>query len=275
MIESNTNDQSAAKASVFTPEGELPFQIALPVFEGPLDLLLHLIEKHELDLFDIPIAVVTARYLEYLELMRSMNLDIAGEFLLMAASLAHLKSKLLLPREAVTDAPGEEGPDPREELVRRLLMYQKYRDAGVQLGALPQLGRDVFVRGGKEAPPENDAIVVAETSVFKLVEAFDRMLKASHIELPHEVFVDRINITDRIHEIVDRLRAGPRLRFSALFHFSEGKQAVVATFLALLEMCRLKLVRVHQPDERGEIYVSGTDNLNAPAALESGLDYRN
>ena len=277
-------------SAIFTPEEQnLPFKISLPVFEGPLDLLLHLIEKHEIDLFDIPVSQITDRYLEYIDLMKTLNLDIAGEFLLMASTLALLKSRLLLPHDEAADAAGEEGPDPREELVRRLLVYQKYKDAGVTLGALPQLGRDVFVRGGKVTLDGSDGRSdpggrsptalpaggggevphVIEVSVFKLIEALDEVLKAAKVEIPHEVFVERINITDRINTIADRLRLNARMRFSELFYEVEGRRAIVATFLALLEMCRLKLVRVHQPDLHGEIYVSSTDNLMAPN--DSGL----
>jgi len=133
---------------------EAPFAVALPQFEGPLDLLLSLIQEHKLDIFDVPIAFLTARYLEYLERARDLDLDLAGEYLLMAATLAHIKSRLLLPREETADAEGlEPGPDPREELIRRLLEYQKYKTAAQALGARPQLGRDVFVRRAKEELP--------------------------------------------------------------------------------------------------------------------------
>ena len=119
----------------------------MPAFEGPLDLLLSLIQEHKLDIFDIPISFVVDRYLEYMEAARALNIDLAGEYLLMAATLAHIKSRMLLPREESHDVPdGDPGPDPREELVRRLLEYQKYKDAAAMLSAAPQLGRDAFVR---------------------------------------------------------------------------------------------------------------------------------
>src|SRR5881396_1891444 len=121
------------------------FAVTLPVFEGPLDLLLSLIQEHKLDIFDIPISFVTDRYLEYMSAAQALNIDLAGEYLLMAATLAHIKSRMLLPREQSADAPeGEPGPDPREELVRRLLEYQKYKDAARTLAVRPQLGRDIF-----------------------------------------------------------------------------------------------------------------------------------
>src|SRR2546430_5126715 len=127
------------------------FAVALPVFEGPLDLLLTLIQEHKLDIFDIPISFVIDKYLEYMDAARALNIDLAGEYLLMAATLAHIKSRMLLPREQALDAPdGEQGPDPREELVRRLLEYQKYKDAARTLAVRPQLGRDIFVRRARE-----------------------------------------------------------------------------------------------------------------------------
>ena len=130
------------------------FRIQLPNFEGPLDLLLHLIREHKLDIFDIPLALITEKYLAHLELMRKLNLDVAGEFILMAATLAHLKSRMLLPRvESQAVEEEEPGADPREELVRRLLEYQKYKEAAGALGEQPILDRDVFPR--RAPPPES------------------------------------------------------------------------------------------------------------------------
>src|SRR5215813_6958156 len=130
------------------------FAVALPVFEGPLDLLLALIQEHKLDIFDIPISFIIERYLEYMDAAKALNIDLAGEYLLMAATLAHIKSRMLLPREQAQEADSSEpGPDPREELVRRLLEYQKYKDAALRFGAMPHLGRDVFVRRAREDLP--------------------------------------------------------------------------------------------------------------------------
>src|SRR5205823_12860189 len=174
------------------------FAVALPVFEGPLDLLLSLIQDHKLDIFDIPISFVTDRYLEYMNAAQALNIDLAAEYLLMAATLAHIKSRMLLPREEAADAPeGELGPDPREELVRRLLEYQKYKDVAPRIGALPQLGRDVFVRRAKEDLPLAAGAVAylrpPDLSVYRLIELMDRVLKERKIEIPHEVFVERLS----------------------------------------------------------------------------------
>jgi segregation and condensation protein A len=257
------------------------FAITLSKFEGPLDLLLSLIQEHKLDIFDIPISFVTDRYLEYMDAARELNIDLAGEYLLMAATLAHIKSRMLLPREQSQDAPdGEIGPDPREELVRRLLEYQKYRHAGGQLALLPQLGRDVFVRRAREELPlgadEVAWLKSPEVSVYRLIEALARTLKERKIEIPHEVFVERLSIGDRISTITDRLRISERLTFTSLFDDLRAieRHRVVPTFLALLEMGKLKLIRVHQPEEHGEIYVTRTEALLAGAPEGVSLDYR-
>jgi segregation and condensation protein A len=239
------------------------FRIALPNFEGPLDLLLHLIKEHKLDIFDIPIAVVTRKYLEYLDRMRELNLDVASEFLVMAANLAHLKSRLLLPR---TDAPSleesvgapEEQADPRAELVRRLLEYQKYKEAAQTLALQDILDRDVFPRRVKpdasEIPSEDAGL--AEFSIYKLIEALDRVLKDAVPEPKHEIVRERVSMSEAMRAIADKLRAEPRTSFFALFEGQRYRHQIVITFLALLEMCKLKLLRVVQEEEGGDIILS-------------------
>jgi segregation and condensation protein A len=257
------------------------FAVALPAFEGPLDLLLSLVQEHKLDIFDIPISFITDRYLEYMNAAQALNIDLAGEYLLMAATLAHIKSRMLLPREDAADAPdGELGPDPREELVRRLLEYQKYKDAGQRIGARPQLGRDVFVRRAKEdlplAPGDAAYLKSPELSVYRLIELMARVLKERRIEIPHEVFVERLSIGDRISVITDRLREGERITFTSLFADLDARDRhrVVPTFLAVLEMAKLKLIRVHQPERHAEIYISRTEALFTTSAEGATLDYR-
>jgi segregation and condensation protein A len=263
------------------PLQEPAFALAMPSFEGPLDLLLSLIQEHKLDIFDIPISFVVDKYLEYMEAARALNIDIAGEYLLMAATLAHIKSRMLLPREESADAPdGEPGPDPREELVRRLLEYQKYKDAAAMLSAAPQLGRDVFVRRAREELPlaadEAAYLKSPELSVYRLIELMARVLKERKIEIPHEVFVERLSIGDRIAHITDRLRLEERITFTSLFQdLNElDKHRVVPTFLAVLEMAKLKLMKVHQPERHAEIYLSRTSGLSESAVEGVSLDYR-
>lgn len=237
------------------------FKLTLPNFEGPLDLLLHLIREHKLDIFDIPIALITEKYIAHLTKMKEINLDIAGEFLVMASTLLHLKSRMLLPREQqpAGQADAEENqPDPRAELVRRLLEYQKYKEAAEQLQGNDLLDRDVFPRRVRVAsvPLDPEEIGYQEISVFKLIEALDRVLKALEPQFQHEVIRDRLSLSDAIHQLADQLRSGERVAFTALFQASRSRSQVIVTFLAVLEMCKLKLIRVFQNDDQGDIFVA-------------------
>lgn len=264
--------------------GATGYKVELDVFEGPLDLLLHLVRKHELDIFDIPISFVTQKYLEYLDLMRSLNLDIAGEYLLMAATLAHIKSRELLPTPDPTDDIGdeEEEIDPRQDLIRRLLEYQKYKEAAATLGQQPLMGRNVWARGGKrdevlaEDIDQDVLAPLAEVPIFKLIEALDRVLERARINLAHEVRVDRLSVSDRINDLADRLESQGSFSFRSCFSFLADdagalpadaiRNEVVVTFLALLEMTKLGLIRLSQRpvdvDDDDDIYISSaTDNL--------------
>ncbi len=259
-------------------ETQPTFAVALPQFEGPLDLLLSLIQEHKLDIFDIPLSFIIEKYLEYMDAARALNIDLAAEYLLMAATLAHIKSRMLLPRDQAQEAPdGEAGPDPRQELVRRLLEYQKYKDAAARFAALPHLGRDVFTRRAREelplAPDDAAYFKSPELSVYRLIELLDRVLRERKIEIPHEVFIERLSIGDRISVIADRLRIDERITFTSLFAdlADRDRHRVVPTFLAVLEMARLKLIKVHQPERHAEIYLQRTE----AAAVEGvSLDYR-
>jgi segregation and condensation protein A len=250
---------------------EAVYQIELPEFEGPLDLLLHLVKKHELSILDIPIAFITDQYLKMLDLMRQLNLDVAGEYLLMAATLAHLKSRELVPpdptEQAEAEAEDDDGLDPRQELIRRLLEYQKYKEAAQQLGDRPVVGRNVWSRGSSAEDAAGVHVLpggapLAEVPVFKLIESLERVLSRAKVAFTHDVVVDRMSITDKINELVDRLDREGTFTFESCFAFVEGgmpidnmKYQVVVTFLAILEMTRLKLVRLTQA-EAGEIYIS-------------------
>lgn len=258
------------------------FRVALPNFEGPLDLLLHLIREHKLDIFDIPIALVTEKYLEHLARMKEINLDIAGEFLVMASTLAHIKSRLLLPRqEAVAEQVAmeqEEQSDPRAELVRRLLEYQKYKESAETLARQDILDRDVFARNVPleeiEIPEEEVGLV--EMSVYKLIEALDRVLERLSPKFQHEVVRERLSMSEAIQRIADRLRAEPQLTFFALFEGARVRQQVVITFIAMLEMCKLKLIRIFQPEGSDEILISaqGDALANVPALEVDESEYR-
>jgi segregation and condensation protein A len=264
-----------------------PLRTGEPPFEGPLDLILHLVKEHEVDLFDIPIAKITESYLAALEAMRELDIDIAGEFLHMAAQLVLMKSKLLLPRtEVAEDAPNAEdaGVDPRVELVKRLLEYQKYKAAGEELGTRDILDRTVFTRKARaERPALPDGPEgLADVSVFKLIEALDRALVHAKPEHSHEVITDRLTISDAIARVADVLRLQRRATFEELLagppERRNTKANVIATFLAILEMAKLKLIRIYQAalDDAGpgaEILVEAKDTLgdDVPTGQE---DYR-
>jgi segregation and condensation protein A len=255
-------------------EAQIDYKVELPEFEGPLDLLLHLVKKHELDILDIPIAFITDRYLSMIDVMRSLNLDVAGEYLLMAATLAHLKSRELVPPDPAEDAAlaaedDAEEIDPRQELIRRLLEYQKFKDAGNQLAGRPVTGRNVWPRGataedvaGLHALPGGAPL--AEVPVFRLIESLERVLSRAKVTFTHDVITDRVSITDKINELVDRLEREGSFSFESCFSFVENaiqtalavKGQVVVTFLAILEMTRLKMVRLTQADVTSSIYIT-------------------
>jgi len=220
------------------------YTFRLEGFEGPLDLLLHLIQKNELDIFNIPIALITEQYLEYLQLMKVLNLDIAGEYLLMASTLLHIKSRMLLPRSSEGEELEEE--DPRAELVRRLLEYQKYKQAAGELEKRPLLDRDVFIRltptGFQE--PEEERI---EVNLFELFEAFREVLKRVKPKAVHEVILEHLSVEDKIEEILALLEKENRsLAFHRLFPEEASRRVVVITLLAILELVKMKRIRIFQ-----------------------------
>ncbi len=242
------------------PLGE-GYIVSLPEFEGPLDLLLHLIQKHELDIFDIPIAFVTERYLEYLALMQQLDLDIAAEYLVMAATLAHIKSRMLLPATPADDADaldaaGEEEEDPRAALVRRLLEYQKFRAAAEELASRGVAGRDVFPRGADIDVQAPEMAALAEIPLFSLLDAFAKLLERRKLTASHEVTTERVSIAERITEIVDRLKLRRTATFEELFEGDRTRMDMVVTFLALLEMTRLRMTRLYQTGALDPLHVT-------------------
>ena len=261
---SGTGEAAFAEAFEGAPRIDLPSA----GFEGPLDLLLHLIQQHELDILDIPVGFITERYLNYIQMMRTLSIDVASEYLVMAATLTHIKSKMLLPSVPSgqeDDAPEDE-EDPRAELVRRLLEYQKYKAAAGDLGERSTLGRDVFPRGIPEPVPEGVA-PFADLGVFALLDAFEKVLKRANIEINHEVIFDRISITDRIAELTDKLTQRRSLRFDELFldGRSPTRFDLIITFLSLLEMCKLRMIRVYQSDALAPIHIELAANSPAMA----------
>jgi segregation and condensation protein A len=244
------------------------YRVLLPTFEGPLDLLLHLIEEHELDIFDIPIAFVAAKFVEYVTLMHELNIDVASEYLVMAATLAHIKSKQLLP-VVPTDQEDEAEPelDPRAELVRRLLEYQKYKNVAEQLSGAPVLGRDVFLRGVQGADAEGTA-PIAGLSLFKLLDAFQTVLSRVKASVDHQIDFERFSITDRINELSELLKRRHRVAFVDLFEGQTSRGELIITFLALLEMTRLRLTRLFQEGPLEPIEVELAVSDDEPEATE-------
>jgi segregation and condensation protein A len=262
-------DAAALAAAAEVPGG---YRVQLPTFEGPLDLLLHLIEEHELDIFDIPIAFIAAKFVEYVTLMQEVNIDVASEYLVMAATLAHIKSKQLLP-VVPADQEDEQEPelDPRAELVRRLLEYQKYKHVAEQLAGSPVLGRDVFLRGVQGMDAEG-AAPIAGLSLFKLLDAFQTVLSRVKASVEHQIDFERFSITDRINELSELLKRRHRMAFVDLFEGQSSRGELIVTFLALLEMTRLRLTRLFQEGPLAPIEVELAVSDDEPEATEENRD---
>jgi segregation and condensation protein A len=241
---------SPEPAGVFrVVESGSPYAVKLPLFEGPLDLLLHLIRLNEVEITDIPIARIGEQYLAYLDLMRELDLDIAGEYLLMAATLAWIKSRMLLPLEGAEEE--GEGPDPRAELAARLLEYQRYKEAAGELGERRLLGRDVFPAWGlrPELPPEGEREI--EVGLIELLEAFRHALKAAGPSgAAHKIEAETITVHERMLVVMNLLELRGSLDFEEALVAEDGRPVsralVVATFLAVLELTRLVALRLYQ-----------------------------
>lgn len=222
------------------------------MFEGPLDLLLHLIKKHQIDIYDIPIALITRQYLEYLEIMETLNLSIAGEFLVMAATLIHIKSKTLLPPDEKINETEEE--DPREELLSRLLEYKKFKEASAQLEERESLWVEIFRRKIPEGvEPVNEEFCFTDLNLFDLVDALQKVIERLPEKDVFEVTQEVLSVTDKIHYLLEFLENRESATFSELFEKDSTRNMVVVTFLALLEICRLRLVQIQQVEEFGVI----------------------
>ncbi len=222
--------------------------VKLPIFEGPLDLLLHLIRVNEVEITDIPVARIAEQYVAYLDLMRELNLDVAGEYLLMAATLAWIKSRMLLPPQG--EELDEEAADPRAELVARLLEYQRFKEVSVELGERPLLGRDVFDARRPEPETIPDAEREIEVGLFELVQAFHDVLKrAGPSGLPHEVEVETITVAERMQAVMEALEERETLEFEVMLRSGgalPSRAIIVTSFLAILELTRLEALALYQ-----------------------------
>jgi segregation and condensation protein A len=271
MQPSVTPDPTAASGPTGpSASAALLYAVRLPAFEGPLDLLLHLIRVNEVEITDIPVAQIAEQYLEYLDVLRELDLDVAGEYLLMAATLAWIKSRMLLPPDGVVE---EEGLDPRAELVARLLEYQRFKEAAEQLADRPLLDRDVFraVAPGPEPPTEEEREI--EVSLFDLVEAYRQALRsAPQSGAPHSVEVETVTVRERMLVVMDALGLTGSLDLDAILGRPGGeapsRAIVVATFLAVLELCRIAALHVYQGMTetgcpRGPIHLRAVDDGEA------------
>lgn len=240
-----------------TDQMDHPYQVRLDSFEGPLDLLLHLIKKNEINIYDIPIALITQQYLDYLSLMTSLNLSVAGDFLVMAATLVHIKSRMLLPPDE-KEPDDEEGPDPREELVRRLLEYKQFKEAASQLDHRERLWRDVF--GREPGPPvpaqSDDEALLDDVTLFDLVDCLQAVLARTPNKRLIEITPESFTVKDRMNAILESLAEKESVTFLSLFEGQGQRLLIIVTFLALLELARLKLVRIFQGVAFGPILVT-------------------
>ncbi|MBI5409284.1 MAG: segregation/condensation protein A [Nitrospirae bacterium] len=240
------------------------FHFKLPVFEGPLDLLLHLIKESKIDVYDIPIVDITRQYIEYLEMMKELNLEIAGEFLVMAATLIHIKSKMLLPPEEAEKEGRAE--DPRSELIRRLLEYQAYKESSIFLRKREEIWKNIFQR---TMPDEEDLTfepepMLFEANVFDLISAFKKLLEKAPAQTL-EITRETLTVADRINFIMERLEKEDGIRFEDLFEEGFSRVTLIVTFLALLELVRLGLVKTYQEKAFGIIWI-----INPQTSAASG-----
>jgi segregation and condensation protein A len=237
------------------------YKVELEVFEGPLDLLLYLIKKDEVDIYDIPIEIITAQYMEYLNLMRLLDLNIAGEFIVMAATLMLIKSRMLLPVEERPEMEEEEEDDPRWELVRQLVEYKKFKDAAARLQDNELHQEDIFGIGGQvlSLATDESSVVLQDVSIFDLIAAFDEVIKNAVSNEIGEIIGDSITVADKIDHILNVVKENESVTFTSLFQGEVTRNGIICTFLALLELTRLRQLNIAQSDTFGEIMISGND----------------
>jgi segregation and condensation protein A len=226
--------------------------IKVPVFEGPFDLLLHLIRDNKVDIYDIPIAEITGRYLQYIEMMKELNLEIAGEFIVMAATLIHIKSRMLIPPDE--EAPSEEQEDPRLELVQRLLEYQRFKEAAGDFRNREENWMNVFRREPFSPDEDDTELSLFDISLFDLIDAFKKILDKAPPEIA-SITKETLTVKDRMSVIMEIIEGQETVRFEDLFRDGITKMQIVVTFVALLELIRLGLARAYQDKEFGNIWV--------------------
>lgn len=226
------------------------YEVKLEIFEGPMDLLLHLIHKNEVDIFDIPIATITDQYLEYIDLMEALNINLVGDFLVVASTLIHIKSRMLLP-----DRPSDEEEDPRLEITRPLLEYMQYKDAASALSEREVLDRDVFSRKAPALPEDgiHEHGPLLHVNLFQLVDAFKRIVERQLPGVQLKFRLERWTVKEKIENIISRLKEKGIMFFSQLFDEDRVIDEFIVTFLALLELVHLGMVKVFQSAPNGDI----------------------
>ena len=226
-------------------------EVFLDAFEGPLDLLLYLIKRQNLDILDIPIAAITDQYIEYIELMQGLKLELAAEYLVMAAMLAEIKSRMLLPRPAAQDAEEE---DPRAELIRRLMEYERFKQAALDLDGLPRLERDLFAVHA-QLPPGHLNRIPPEVDLREVLIALRGVLARADLFTSHRVEKESLSLRERMSMVLERMRGGQFMQFTELFDCTEGRAGVVVTFLAILELIRSATLELVQSEPFAPIHV--------------------
>ena len=225
--------------------------VILETFEGPLDLLLYLIRKQNLDILNIPIAQITRQYMQYVEMMKALRLELAAEYLVMAAILAEVKSRMLLPRPKEAE---EEEADPRAELVRRLQEYERFREAAESLDNLPRQGREVFM-GQPDLPPIEKKVAPPQVDLQDIVMAFLDILKRSELLSSHKVQSEPLSVRERMSRILEQLRTQRFIPFGACFDLDEGRSGLVVSFLAILELLKIHLIDIVQSEPFAPIHI--------------------
>ena len=243
------------------------YKVKLEVFEGPLDLLLYLIKKDEVDIYDIPIELITRQYMEYLGLMRMLDLDIAGEFLVMAATLMMIKSRMLLPPEERPELEIEE-EDPRWELIRQLIEYKKFKDAAANLQEMESRAGNMFPRSAEDpvVAAEQPGVGLEDVTIFDLIASFNEALKRIQVNEIGEIMAERFTVADGIESILGRIKRETKVVFATLFRPLSTRHEIVYTFLALLELIRLRQVVARQEAVFGDIVIMRPEATEAREA---------
>lgn len=252
----------------------MSYRLQLDVFDGPFDLLLYLIKRDEIDIYDIPIAKILDEFLEYVQIIKELDLEVAGDFILMASTLMHIKSRMLLPKESLALEEGEEA-DPRAELVRRLLEYRRFKEVAETLGCYEDHQRQVFWRHG--AKPSEEELAAApepevefqEVHLFDLLAAFKQVLAFAKPETLREINREEIKTSQKINEILDLLEESDQIDFTKLLRQQAGRVAMISVILALLELARLKAIAIMQERHFGAIFIRRVDEFTASARAAS------